>query len=88
MLAVAGELSKPATDAFLFWLWVGLVNPVPGPSPSLGAGRETSIELSCISSPRCGIQVEADIGSSLVVAVANPAYSNSCSAENAAKSMI
>lgn len=88
MLALAGELSKPATDAFLFWLWVGLVNPVAGPSPSLRAGREASIKLLCISRPGCGIQVEADIGSSLVVAVANPAYSNSGSAENAAKSMI
>ncbi len=26
MLGVAGELSKPATEAFRLWLWVGLVS--------------------------------------------------------------
>jgi hypothetical protein len=43
MLGLAGELSKPATEAFRLWLWVGLVSSRLGPSPLPGVDSEASL---------------------------------------------
>ena len=48
---LAGELSKPATDAFLLWLWVGLAKAVPEPSPGLPSEVEARLKPSSMSRP-------------------------------------